>query len=318
MQDKILDFLRKKQGYVSGEEISQHLKISRQALWKQIHHLKEAGYEIQAVPHLGYQLVFPPDRLLPSEITHKLHTKCIGRKIYYFNELSSTMDMANELAHKGLSEGTMVVAETQAKGRGRLGRNWSSPKYKGIYFSLILRPKLAPAEAAILTLLSAVSVCEGIHEITGLDAKIKWPNDIVLANKKAGGILTELAAETDEIRFVVIGIGLNVNNTRTGLLPTAISLREEKGESISRVELLQAIVRRIEANYLALQSKGRRAIIDAWRSYTTTLGRRVRVTCQRHHVEGQAVDVEDDGGLLVRTDSGLTEKIFSGDVVYCR
>ncbi len=318
MQNKILDFLKREQEYVSGEEISHHLKISRQALWKHIHQLKEAGYSIVAVPHLGYKLVSCPDRLFACEITPKLHTRFIGKKIYYFEEVGSTMDIATHLGLKGASEGTLVVAETQGKGRGRLGRSWSSPKYKGIYSSLILRPKILPQDAAILTLLTAVSICEAIKEITGLEAKIKWPNDILLANKKLGGILTELTAETDEIRFVVIGMGINVNNNKNNLIPHATSLKEQNGENLNRAELLREILRKIETNYLLLQEKGNQKIIDKWRSHNISLGKRVKVICQRRELEGEALDIDIDGGLLIRKDSGLTEKVTSGDVTVLR
>jgi BirA family biotin operon repressor/biotin-[acetyl-CoA-carboxylase] ligase len=314
MQDKILDLLRKKQDYVSGEEISHHLKISRQALWKHIHQLKEAGYSIVAVPHLGYKLVSVPDRLFACEIAPKLHTRFIGKKIYYFDETGSTMDIATDLGLKGAAEGTLVITEAQSKGRGRMGRTWSSPKYKGIYASLILKPKISPQNCAILTLLSAVSICEAIKEITGLEAKIKWPNDILLANKKLGGILTELTAETDEVRFVVIGIGINVNNNKNSLLVHATSLKEQKGQNINRTELLQAILRKIENNYSLLQEKGNREIIDKWRNYNVSLGRRLKVICHGREIEGQAQDIDIDGGLLIRKDSGLTEKLTSGDV----
>ncbi|MGE5197835.1 MAG: biotin--[acetyl-CoA-carboxylase] ligase [Deltaproteobacteria bacterium] len=318
MQDRIIDFLRKKQGYISGEEISNNLNISRQALWKHIQELKESGYEITAVPHLGYRLISSPDRLYPSEITRKLHTKFIGKKVSYFEAASSTMDLAWQMAMKGASEGTLIVAETQSKGRGRLGRTWSSPKYKGIYISLILRPKISPDQASILTLLSAVSICEAVKEITGLETKIKWPNDLLLGNKKLGGILTELNAEMDEVRYVVIGIGLNVNNGKASLISSATSLKEHKGESVGRIELLQEILRRIEANYCVFQEKGNQDIIEKWRNYSVTLGKRIRVVCQKHSLEGHAVDIDSDGGLLLRQDSGLTQKIMSGDVVHCR
>lgn len=318
MQEKIIDFLKRKQGYISGEEISDHLKISRQALWKHIQELKDAGYDIVAVPHLGYHLVSLPDRLLPVEISHELGTKFMAKKIHYFQALSSTMDFALQLGMNQAPEGTIVVAESQTKGRGRLGRVWSSPKYKGIYLSLILKPKILPNQASLLTLLSAVSICEAIKEITGLDIKIKWPNDVMLYNKKLGGILTELSAEMDEIHFMVIGIGLNVNNDKKTLVSAAASLREYKKENINRTELLQEILRKIEANYLFFQEKGGRFIIDKWRNYNITLGRRIKVICRKEHIEGQAVDIDIDGGLLVRDDSGFIKKVMAGDVVHCR
>jgi BirA family biotin operon repressor/biotin-[acetyl-CoA-carboxylase] ligase len=318
MQEQILDFLNKKPGYVSGEEISRHLSISRQALWKHVQELKDSGYDIVAVPHLGYRLISSPDRLFPSEVNRHLNTRFMGKKIYYFDSIASTMDVANQLAIKGLPEGTVVLAEAQTKGRGRLGRTWQSPKYKGIYLSLILKPRILPNQAPIFTLLAAVSICEAIKEITSLDTQIKWPNDILLQHKKLGGILTELNAEMDEVHFVIIGIGLNVNNDKKSLIGAATSLREEKKVSINRVELLQQILRKIEENYLVLQKKGSAAVIEKWREYNITLGKRIKVICQREHLEGVASDIDTDGGLLLRNDSGLTQKVMAGDVIHCR
>jgi BirA family biotin operon repressor/biotin-[acetyl-CoA-carboxylase] ligase len=319
MQEEILEFLKTRHGYISGEELSSHLNISRQALWKHIQELREAGYEILAVPHLGYRLVSLPDRLFPFEINHNLHTKFIGRKICYFDAVSSTMDIAMQLGLDGSIEGTVVIAETQTKGRGRLGRSWSSPKYKGIYISLILRPKILPNASSILTLLAAVSVCEAIQEITALEARIKWPNDILIHNKKLGGILTELNAEMDSVRFVAIGIGINVNNEHKAIPEGATSLKEQKKENVNRIALLQDILRKIEANYLLFQRRtGKELIINKWRNYNITLGKKVKVACQSIHLEGEAVDIDIDGGLLVRRDCGLVEKVMAGDVVHCR
>ncbi len=318
IQEKILDFLKRKPDYVSGDQISHRLGITRQALWKHIQILKDAGYDIVAVPHLGYKLISSPDRLVPFEVTRELNTKFIGKKIYYFGTVSSSMDVAWQLGIKGSSEGTVVIAESQTKGRGRLGRNWFSPKYKGIYLSLILRPKILPNQMPLLTLMSAVSICEAIREKTGLTCQIKWPNDILIHHKKLGGILTELNAETDLSHFVVIGVGLNVNNDKKTLLAGATSLKEQKKEEVNRLDLLQEILRKIEENYLVFQKKGGKPIIDKWRDWNITLGRRVRVVCQKQHIEGEALDIDIDGGLLIRNDSGLTQKVMTGDVVHCR
>lgn len=318
MQSEIIEFLKRRQGYVSGEEIAEYLKVTRQALWKHIQELKDSGYEIVAVPHLGYKLNSLPDRLFPSEIAHGLDTKFVGRKLYYFDSLASTMDKAWELGLQKAAEGTVVLAETQSKGRGRLARQWLSPKYKGIYFSLILRPKISLSEASLLTLLAAVSVCEAIEEKAGLGAQIKWPNDIMLKHKKLGGILTELNAETDEVRFMVVGIGLNVNNDHAGLLNTATSLKEQTGIPLSRVELLQALLRRIEKNYIGFLRHGAEAVIERWRDYNITIGKRVRISAHKEHIEGMAMDIDSDGSLLLRKDSGLVQKFTSGDVTLCR
>lgn len=318
MQDKILDMLKRQTEYVSGEEMSSRLSVSRQALWKHVQELRDAGYDIVAVPHLGYRLISSPDRLFPAEVSHGLKTRLLGKEICYFESAYSTMDVAGELGAKGYPEGTIVVAETQTKGRGRMGRFWSSPKYKGIYFSLLIRPRILPNATPVLTLLAAVSVCEAVKEVTGLEAKIKWPNDIMLGNRKLGGILTELNAETDTTHFVVIGIGINVNNDKRHLVEGAVSLREEKKEEVSRLRLLQEMLVRLEHNYSLFQGKGGEAIVSLWRLYSSTLGRRVKVVLQKAHLEGEAVGIEADGGLLVRRDCGLTEKVMAGDVVYSR
>ncbi len=318
MREKILDYLSKKHDYLSGDEISRNLGISRQGLWKHIQELKDSGYEIVAVPHLGYRLESSPDRLFPFEISRNLHTKFIGKKIHYFDYLNSTMDLAMQLGMQGASDGVLVLAESQTRGRGRLGRSWFSPKYKGIYLSLILRPKLAPAVSPILTLLSAVSICEAVKNVTGLDAQIKWPNDVFIHNKKFAGILTEMNAEVDKVNFVVIGIGLNINNDKKSLIAQATSLKEQLGHPVSRLALLQELLRRIENNYLLLQDKGSKVIADKWRNFSSTLGKHVKVYCQNKHIEGSAVDIDSDGSLLVRKASGIIQKISSGDVMHCR
>lgn len=318
MQEKIIDYLKKKQDYISGDQIAQRLGISRQALWKHMQELKGAGYEIIAVPHLGYRLISIPDRLFPFEVERDLGTEFVGRKIYYFEGISSTMDIAMQLGMKGCPEGAVVLAENQTKGRGRLGRSWFSPKHKGLYLSLILKPKALASGVSILTLLAAVSASEAVEEITGLDMQIKWPNDLFVGHKKAGGILTELVASAEQVNFVVIGIGLNVNNDKKTLVAGATSLKEQKKEQISRLRLLQEILRRIERNYSLLQKKGAEAIAEKWRQKNITLGRRVKVYCHKEHIEGQATDIDTDGGLLIRKDSGILQKVMSGDVMHCR
>ena len=318
MKEKILDYLNKKHDYLSGDQISKHLGISRQGLWKHIQELKDSGYEIEAVPHLGYRLQSCPDRLFAFEITRGLNTKFIGKKIHYFDCLSSTMDLAMQLGMQEAPSGTLVLAESQTKGHGRLGRSWFSPKYKGIYLSLILRPPILPAASPILTLMSAVSICEAIKEITGLDVQIKWPNDILIRNKKLAGILTEMNAEMDKVNFVVIGIGLNVNNDKKSLIAQSTSLKEQQAEEVSRIALLQELLRRIENNYLLLENKGSQVIVDKWRNFSLTLGKRVKVYYQNKHIEGQAIDIDQDGGLLIRRDSGVICKVTCGDVMHCR
>jgi BirA family biotin operon repressor/biotin-[acetyl-CoA-carboxylase] ligase len=318
MEEKIIELLRKHDEYLSGEDLSKELKVSRQALWKHVQNLKELGFDIAAVPHLGYRLVSSPDRLYDFEIQHGLKTKSLGRKVLYFDSLDSTMDMATKLAMQGCPEGTLVLAEAQSKGRGRMGRAWHSPKYKGLYFSLVLRPKISVDKAAVITLLCGVSIAEAVKEISGSDVQIKWPNDILIRNKKLGGILTEIKAEMDEAAFMIIGVGLNINNDKKSLITGATSLREEAGSSFKRVEVLRAILQRLEAHYLSFRHKGPAEIIEKWRRLALTIGRRVKVSSHSEHIEGEAFDVDLDGALLIRNDSGLTRKVIAGDVLHCR
>ncbi|MCM8778465.1 MAG: biotin--[acetyl-CoA-carboxylase] ligase [Candidatus Omnitrophica bacterium] len=318
MQEKIINLLRKEKGYLSGEEISQRIGITRAGIWKQIENLRRLGYEIEAFPHRGYRLLNTPDRLLPEEISWELGTKIMGKNIFSFTTLDSTMDFAYELGLKDFPEGTIVCSETQRKGRGRLGRSWVSPKYKGLYFSILLRPKILPHEASKFTLLSAVAVREAIVELTGLECLIKWPNDLLVNERKVGGILTEMQAETDRVKFLIIGIGINVNTEKRILPSQASSLKEEKGEKISRIELLKESLRRLERYYLLFQGKGFSPIIREGKKYSAVLGHQIKIVSHQKIIEGEAIDLDSEGALLVRRESGFMEKVLAGDVVRVR
>ncbi len=315
MQTQIIEFLKKNEAYISGEEISQSLKISRAAIWKYMQELRQLGYDIVAVPHLGYKLISSPDKLFPHEIQHALGTKVFGKKIIYEDTVSSTMDVAFRLALEKAAEGTVVCAEGQTKGRGRLGRTWTSPKAKGICMSIVLRPKLSPLEVAKLTLLAAVAVSQALKKITGLQPLIKWPNDLLVKGKKIAGILTELSAETDRVKFVIVGIGLNVNSALNSLPPGATSLKEETQEEHSRIKIFQEILREMEQWYLHVAQEGFFSVVQRWKELSVTLNQRVRVSDANGFVEGLAVDLDNDGGLLIRKDSGLIVKKMAGDVM---
>lgn len=318
IQEKIVEFLKKADGYLSGEEISESLKISRSAIWKYIQELRENGYEIVAVPHLGYRLDSLPDKLFPSEIQFNLHTKVLGKKIVHYDTVSSTMDTAFALAAQGAPEGTVVCAEGQSKGRGRLGRSWASPKGKGVYMSVILRPSFLPSDVAKLTLLSGVALCEAIKNLTGLQTSIKWPNDILIHGKKIAGILTELDAEMERVKFVVIGIGLNVNAKSDSLPEHAASLRSELKKSVSRVDMAREILREMEKWYVLLQNKGFSPVAKRWKELSVTLNKRVKISDPAGMLEGDAVDIDQDGGLLIRKDSGVLVKRMAGDITQVR
>jgi BirA family transcriptional regulator, biotin operon repressor / biotin---[acetyl-CoA-carboxylase] ligase len=319
MEEKIIEIFRKsKTDFVSGEDISNALKVSRAAIWKHIEKLREMGYEFDAVPHLGYRLKKSPDKLYAFEICPRLKTRVIGKKILYYNELDSTNTTAYELAHKINGEGAIVVAEKQNKGKGRLLRHWSSPKSGGIYMSVILRPDITPFYAPIITLMAAVSVAQAIRETSAVEACIKWPNDIIVKDKKVAGILTEMEAESDRVKFIILGIGINVNTMLSELPKTASSIARMSGGPVSRQALLIAIIERLEHNYNNINKAGFSEIRLEWKNLSATLGRRVRANCMHKIIEGTACDIDRDGALKIRTDNGFHEKIFAGDLVVLR
>jgi len=319
MDEKILNVFRKyPDQYISGEDLSEELGVSRTAIWKHIEELRKIGYIIQAEPHSGYKLVSAPDRLLSSEISAGLDTKIIGKNILSFDTVDSTMDVAYDFAVKGTGEGVCVFAEGQKKGRGRMNRDWQSPKHKGVYLSLILRPEISPNEISKITLMVAVSVAKTIRAKTGLSALIKWPNDILIDGRKVCGILTDMSAESDIVKFLVIGIGININSKIQDLPDSATSLREFFGEKVDRIDFTRALLEELDSHYLDFMQQGFGAILEEWRNFSATLGSRVKVDFKNRHIEGQAMDVDESGALLVRLDNGFIERILSGDVILAR
>lgn len=323
MDEKILDIFKSEENYISGEHLSQVLGVSRTAIWKHIEKLRQEGYDIVAQPNLGYKLIGAPDKLLPAELAWKLGTKIIGCKIFSYEVVDSTMDIAYSLAEggrgkEGAAEGTCVFSEGQRKGRGRLGRSWNSPKAKGIYLSVILRPEITPSEAAKVTLIAAVSVAKAIREMTPLLALIKWPNDVLINTRKVCGILTDMSAEVNRVKFIILGIGLNVNTQRGDLPKMATSLKEEVKSQVSRIDMTRSILRQLEAHYFLFKKNGFGPIVDEWKDLSAILGRRVKVICRDRRIEGQAQDIDDGGCLVIRQDSGFSERISAGDVTVVR
>ncbi|MBN1354520.1 MAG: biotin--[acetyl-CoA-carboxylase] ligase [Candidatus Omnitrophica bacterium] len=320
--DKILELFKKeKDSYLSGEEISHLLGISRQALWKHIEKLRDAGYVIEAVPHLGYKLRHVPDKMFVSEIKWNLNTKILGRDIRYYETVGSTNNVAYELAAEGAREGTLVIANEQTKGKGRLGRSWVSPEEGGVYLSLILRPDILPNEVPKITLVAAVSAVKAIRQFTGLEALVKWPNDILISDRKAGGILTELKGELDKVNFVVLGMGINVNTPRELLPKSATSIKAESKSSaeLSRVELVKIFLKTLEDEYAGFSKNGFPPVREALKSYSCTLGRQVSVTKSgKERFCGKAVDIDKNGGLVVELADGQEETFLSGDVTLIR
>jgi BirA family biotin operon repressor/biotin-[acetyl-CoA-carboxylase] ligase len=304
---------------VSGAELSQRLGISRAAVWARIQELRELGYDIEASPHEGYRLVNAPDRLLADDLLARLdHVQTIGRDIRVFQETTSTNDVVEKLARDGVNEGVVVFAEAQSKGRGRLGRKWLSPPGKGLWFSVLLRPALRPQAATQLTVASATALRRAIAAQTGLNPEIKWPNDILLGQRKVAGILTELKAELDRVNYLILGIGVDVNLSPSDFPPdlskTATSLSAELGRPVSRADLAVAVLRELDADYARVKANGFAAIAEEWESHCTTLGRNVSITIGERQIRGRAESLGDEGALLLRTEHGHLERIVGGDV----
>ncbi|MFO1486877.1 MAG: biotin--[acetyl-CoA-carboxylase] ligase [Verrucomicrobiota bacterium] len=317
---QILSALRQAgDGSVSGAELSQRLGISRAAIWARIEELRSLGYDIEASPHLGYRLLNSPDALHADDLLARLgQTRVVGRDIRVFQETSSTNDIVEKLARDGVKEGVVVFAESQTKGRGRLGRKWISPTGKGLWFSVLLRPNLRPQEATQLTVISATALARAIRQKTGLKPEIKWPNDILIGGKKVAGILTEMSAELDRVKQIILGIGVDVNLPATEFPPDlrkiATSLRIEAGEPVSRPELAAAILRELDSDYGRVIAGDFAALADEWEEQCTTIGRAVTIHIGARQVRGVAESLGDDGALLVRTEHGTLEPIIGGDV----
>ncbi len=319
IDDKIINFFKKhKHDYVSGEDLSSSLGISRTAVWKHIEKLREEGYDIAASPHLGYKLISAPDRLTEIELKWQLDTDIIGKKIHSYKEIDSTNDTASKLASQGEKEGSIVIAEYQTKGRGRLGRKWISPRGKGAYFSVILRPDILPKEVSIITLISSLSVAKAIREALNLPAFIKWPNDVLINRHKVCGILTELNGELDKVNFVIIGIGININ-TKKELLPEgATSLSIEKRKDISRLEFTRALFKSLDKYYKIFNEGKIAEVIKEYKELSAVLNTQIQVNSHNQVISGHAVDIDKEGALVLRMDSGFHERVLTGDVVMLR
>lgn len=319
MENKILKLLKdNKDSYISGQDISNELGVSRTAIWKHITKLKEMGYEIDSISKKGYKLVESPDLLTYEEIKPYLSTKLIGRKVLHFDTIASTNSKAKEIADLSENNGAVIISEEQTNGRGRLGRTWVSPKYKGLWMSIILKPELNPMEAAKLTQIGAAAVAKSLKELN-IDALIKWPNDVVLNSKKVCGILTEMNAELTKINYVIMGIGINVNIEENDfpveLRDIASSLCIEHGKSINRQELTAKILNNFETLYLEFINKGNiKESIDICRSFSAILNKEINIIKNQQITPAIAKDLDDEGKLLVEYSDGNTEWLISGEV----
>lgn len=305
--------------YLSGGDIGRRLGISRAAVWKHVSALREEGYEIEARSRRGYRLTGAPDLLLPDEVQADLATTVMGCAYHHYHRVSSTNDVARDLASKGAPEGTVVVAEEQSGGRGRLGRGWHSPP-GGLWVSVILRPAVAPVRAPEVTFMTAVACVDALRSYPGLEAGVKWPNDLLWEGRKLGGILTEMTGEFDRVNYMAVGIGLNVNLAPADFPPElrarTTSLSAITGFALSRRRLLRELLAALDHWYGVWTAEGFVPVRGAWERVHRGANRPVRVAGPQGDCAGVAVGVDVDGALLVRTASGRMERVLAGDVLF--
>lgn len=317
MKAEILKMLRESDDYVSGQQICEKFGVSRTAVWKAVNQLKEEGYQVEAIRNRGYHIVDSPDIITAEELVSQIDTEWAGKKVYYFDETDSTNIRIKQLAEEGAPHGALAVADQQSAGRGRRGRTWESPKGCSIYMSILLRPEISPAAAPMLTLIMALSAAEGLHESTGLDFQIKWPNDIVLNGKKLVGILTEMSTEIDYINYVAIGVGINTNMAEfpEELREKATSLRIEIGQIIKRSPIIAAVMKHFESNYsLFLETQNMESLREKYNSLLINKDKEVRIMGEKEAFNALAMGINDKGELMVCREDATIEAIFAGEV----
>jgi BirA family transcriptional regulator, biotin operon repressor / biotin---[acetyl-CoA-carboxylase] ligase len=304
--------------YLSGQFLAEKAGCSRTAIWKHIEELRKEGFVLEAVKKKGYKIVQAPENVTADEISFGLKTDFIGRAIHYEEEVDSTQKIAHRLATEGAAEGTVIVAEEQLLGRGRLDRRWHSPKYTGIWMSIILRPNLPMQKAPQLTLVTAVAVVQAIEEVTNLLPQIKWPNDILISGKKVTGILTEMQADADRINAIIVGIGINVNQNRDDfpkeIQQIATSLAAELGQEISRARLMQAVFARLEKLYQTYLKEGFFPIKLLWESYALSIGKEIIARTVTGDIHGKALGITEDGVLNIQQANGEIRQVYSADI----
>lgn len=319
MKKEILKLLKENNNdFLSGEYISRTLGVSRSAIWKHIKQLKEEGYKIEAVSNKGYKLKSSPDLLTLEEIEPYLNSSVIGRKFIYFNSIDSTNNAAKKIADDENSHGTVLISEEQTNGKGRLGRHWISPKYKGIWMSIILKPNLDPIDASKITQIAAAAVTLSLLEMN-IKASIKWPNDIILNHKKVCGILTEMNAELTNIHHVIVGIGINVNADKEDfpddLKNIATSLKIESNNKINRQILTAKILNNFEILYdKFINNNDIESSLKICREYSAILGSEIIIINKGKKVSAKALDIDEEGKLIVKYSNGNIEKIISGEI----
>ncbi|RDW19626.1 biotin--[acetyl-CoA-carboxylase] ligase [Oceanobacillus arenosus] len=304
--------------YISGQLLSEELEISRSAIWKHMKELEKDGYQIEGKSNKGYRIISYPDKLSENTIRWGLDTDWIGKSIVHKESTTSTQHIAHDEARNGASHGTIIIADEQTNGKGRMNRSWFSSKGKGMWLSMILRPRISPQQAPQLTLLTATVLADVLHAYCHVTPLIKWPNDILLNNKKTAGILTEMQAEQDIINYIVIGIGLNVNQSESELpeeirhKATSLFIETEKEHSIKG--LIQEILVAFEKAYDQFIKNGFPDVKRKWESYGFKIGEEITIKTLRDHFQATFLGIEEDGALRIKRMDGSTEKLYSAEI----
>ncbi len=306
--------------FISGEEISRRLGMTRAAVWKQVESLRSHGYEIEGARGEGYRLLGRPDLLAAGDLLSRLSENCIFKTFEYFPVTDSTNARAMELAERGAAHGTVVCADAQTAGRGRLGRKWASPPAMNLYLTMILRPPIEPFLAPQLTLVTAIALAQGVEDATGLSCALKWPNDLYIGGRKAAGILAEMATDPDSVRHVAVGVGLNINGLASDfpddIRQKATSLRIESGKRHFRVELLAAFLNRMSDAYKAFLAGGFLALRPEWNRRSLLDGKRILLRNGSETGWGTAIGVDESGVLMFRQDGAdVPGKVHSGEIM---
>lgn len=320
MKEEILRLLRSADGYISGQELCNRFGVSRTAVWKAINQLKEAGYEIEAQQNKGYRLMAAPDLMTEAEIKSLMHTDWVAKEVLYFDTIDSTNTKAQELAEKGYPSGTLVVADKQESGKGRRGRSWVSPSGTGIFMTLMIKPDINPNNASMLTLVAALAVAKAITSVTGEEALIKWPNDIVVNGKKVCGILTEMNAQFDYINHIVVGIGINVHNEsfpeEISQMASSLTI-EAGGKRFHRAQIIAETMSYFEQYYdTFLKTQDLSALVREYDKLLVNRNKSVRVLDPKEPFDGKAMGITPKGELIV--DTWESRKLVSSGEVSVR
>jgi len=302
---------------ISGQKIASEIGVSRSAVWRWTEKLRALGVRVKGHAHTGYRIERVPDVLSPTLLRRGLRQSPFGKRIYHFFKTDSTNRVAMELGHAGDPHGTIVVAEEQTAGRGRAGRSWYSEKTAGIYMTALLRPQVSPVVAPLITMLAGLAVREAVLEETGLASDLRWPNDLLIGGRKFGGILTEMYAEPSLVRFVIVGIGVNVNQAGMPeeIAGIATSLRMAGGKAHSRLQLCVRLLRHLESYYNRFLAEGSEPIVARFCEVSSyARGKRVRISTAAETYTGVTDGLEPNGLLRVRRDNGEVQVVVSGDV----